>query len=144
MNRQNRQNNGNSIASGSVSNQLVARKTRQNGMTAIGMAIILALIAFFALLALRLAPIYLENFSVSSHLKRLAAESGTKSLSDHEIYSTLEKRFQIDDVKNVNREHISIDRQGGAMVIDIDYEVRTPAVGNVDMVVSFKEEAIVK
>ena len=143
MNCHNQQKNGSISAFRPVRIQKQPRKN-QKGITAIGMAIILALVAFFALIALRLTPIYLENFSVSSHLNRLAADSGTKSLSNAEIYTTLMKRFQIDDVKNVTNEHIFIDRQGGAMTITVEYDVRTPAIGNVEMIVSFTEEAVVK
>ncbi|NOX91852.1 MAG: DUF4845 domain-containing protein, partial [Gammaproteobacteria bacterium] len=58
-----------------------------------------------------------------------------------EILSTLNKRFSIDDVKNVTNENIFIERRkDGSMVIAIEYEVRTPALGNVDMVVSFVDE----
>lgn len=117
---------------------------RQKGMTAIAMVLILVLVAFFALIAIRLLPIYIENYSVSSHLKRTASESETKTRTDKEIISTLRKRFEIDDVTNVDKEDIVIKREGGTITVTIEYEVRTPALANVDMVVSFKEEAVVK
>ena len=47
---------------------------RQTGLTAISIVVILVIAAFFIMLALRLAPIYLENFKVSSHLESLKNE----------------------------------------------------------------------
>ena len=105
---------------------------------------ILALVAFFALIALRLVPIYLESFKVSSHIVNLAEDSATKSLTNAEIQSTLKKRFQLDDVTNVSASDVVIERQGDDMTISIEYEVRTSAIGNVDMVITFSEEAEVK
>lgn len=143
MNHHNQQNNGNSLFSG-PKHILKATRKNQEGMTAIGVAIILALVAFFALISLRLTPIYLEYFSVSSHMDRITSDSETKSMTNEEIYDKFLRTFQIDDVKNVTRDEIFIDRQGGDLVISIEYEVRTPALANVDMVVSFSKEATVK
>lgn len=143
MNRQYQKNNGNTAVSGFVGNRMALRR-KQKGITAIGMAIILGLVAFFALIALRLLPIYLEYFNVSSHLDRLASESETQSRTNEEIYDTLMKRYQLDDVENVTTDEIYIDRQGGELKISVEYEVRTTAIGNVDMIVSFSKEVDVK
>jgi len=114
---------------------------RQQGLTAISVILILAMIGFFATIAIRLFPIYMEHFSVASHLESLVEEAGITEKTNGEILDTLSKRFSIDDVKNVTNEHIFIERdKDGSMVIAIEYEVRTPALGNVDMVVSFVDE----
>ncbi len=113
----------------------------QRGLTGISVILILALIAFFSLLAIRLFPVYLEHFKVSSHLENLAAEENTGKLSDKEIRNTLTKRFDIDDVENVHPEDIFIERPDrDTLIIAIEYEVRTPAFGNVDMVIGFIDE----
>ena len=128
-----------------VNNKNIRQLKHQQGLTAITMALILALVAFFALIVLRLFPVYMENFKVTSHLKQLASDSSTISKTDEDILNTLFKRFDIDDVTNVKRENVFIERpESGPMVIAIEYEVRTPALGNVDMVVSFMEEAEVR
>ncbi len=114
---------------------------RQHGLTAISIVLILAMIGFFATIAIRLFPIYMEHFSVVSHLENLAEEAGVTEKTNGEILRTLNNRFSIDDVKNVTDENIFIERnKDGSMIIAIEYEVRTPAVGNVDMVVSFVDE----
>ncbi len=113
----------------------------QQGLTAISVILILAMIGFFATIAIRLFPIYMEHFNVASHLESLAEESGITKKTNSEILNTLSKRFSIDDVKNVTNENIFIERnKDGSMLIAIEYEVRTPALGNVDMVVSFVDE----
>ncbi len=114
---------------------------QQRGVTGITMVLIVALVVFFALLAIRLFPVYLEHFKVSSHLQNLAMEEGIGKLSDNEIRKTLLKRFDIDDVENVRAEDIFIEHPDrNTTLIAIEYEVRTPAFGNVDMVVSFVDE----
>lgn len=114
---------------------------RQRGMTAISMMVVVAIGTFLVLIALRLFPVYIEHFKVASHLKTLAEESGAARMSDGEIRQTLKKRFDIDDVTNVTRDDIFIERsKDGRTIVAIEYEVRTPALGNVDMVVSFIDE----
>lgn len=114
---------------------------KQQGMTAIGILMVLALIAFFTLLALRLAPPYLENFNVTSSLKSLQQEVGIKDKSPGEIRNLLQRRFDINDVANVKRENVTVakDAKSGLLKIAVDYEVRVPIMLNVDAVVVFSD-----
>jgi hypothetical protein len=122
-------------------NKISKQWSNQEGMTGIGIAVILGMIAFFALIAMRLFPVYMEHFSVTTHLENLATDSTMKNKTDRQVLSKLNKSFQIDDVKNVNNEHIFIERnKDGSMKVSIEYEVRTPGIGNVDMMVSFSDE----
>jgi len=121
------------------------RPQHQKGMTGIAMALVLVLVAFFAMVVIRLFPIYIEHFSVTSHLKSLSNEVGMSKKTNSEIITTLKKRFGIDDVKNVTDEHIFIEREkGGLVAVAVEYEVRTSAISNIDMVVSFVNEVELK
>lgn len=114
---------------------------RQKGMTAIGILIILALIAFFTLLVLRLAPPYLEHFNVTTSLKSLQQEPGIKDKTPTEIRSLLQRRLDINDVANVKKDHVTVekDRKSGLLRIAVVYEVRVDILANVDAVVSFSD-----
>jgi len=114
---------------------------RQSGLTAISIVVLLAIGAFFILLGLRLMPIYLENFKVASHLEKLAKDPATKELSEDAIVSKLLKRFDIDDVDHVTEEDITLEQTETGLAIYIDYEVRAPTIGNVDLIASFSEKA---
>ena len=117
---------------------------KQKGMTAIGWIIVIGLVGFFALISIRLFPIYMEHFNVVSHLKDVGNDPETKSSTDGQILDTLSKRFDIDDVNDVKADDITIDRKVTPMTISIDYEVRTHAMSNVDMVVSFSDKVDVR
>lgn len=118
---------------------------RQRGLTAISMAVVILVVLFFALIAIRLFPVYLDNYKVSSHLKHLAEDGDVKTLSDKDILKTFFKRMQLDDVESVKPENVFIehDTHGkGSIVLSVEYEVRRHVLGNVDMVVSFDDEAV--
>ena len=112
----------------------------QQGMTAIGWIIVLGLIAFFVLLALRLTPGYLEFATVSASLESLQKEPGITEKTAPEIRAMLGKRFDVNDVKTVDSRDVKIENKGGRLRVWVDYEVRVPVLGNVDAVSKFNKE----
>ncbi|MDX1253470.1 MAG: DUF4845 domain-containing protein [Gammaproteobacteria bacterium] len=115
---------------------------KQRGLTAIGFVLLLGLIAFFAALAIKLAPLYLENFEVSSVLKSVAQESdiGSKSVAD--IKDSIMKKLSINDVSRVTKDDIEVSKEDGKLRVTISYEARVPMVGNIDIVANFKDNKI--
>lgn len=112
---------------------------KQRGMTTIGWILVFLLIAFFALMALKLVPVYLNGFKVASIVKSLKEDREIGSMSNRQILSTLDKRFDIDMVSGVEPEDIYIEQGKGVKIITIDYEVRKNFLGNIDFVISFVE-----
>lgn len=112
----------------------------QQGMTAIGWLIVLGLIGFFVLLALRMTPAYLEYFTIKSALASLQNEPGITQKTPAEIRTMLGKRFDVNDVKSISSRDVSIDNQGGRLNVGVDYEVRVGVLGNVDAVMMFDHQ----
>ena len=71
----------------------------QKGMTAIGWMMVLALIAFFVTLTLKLAPAYLEYTKVKSIIASLESEPLVTQKPAGEIRKMISRRMSIDDVK---------------------------------------------
>ena len=115
-------------------------KMQQGGMTAIGFIIILAMIAFFTLIVLKLMPIYYENFKINTALKSLKDEQGISEKTSTEIHTMIVRRFRIDNIQRALEDDIKITQDRNGIVIDIDYEIRDPFFANVDVVVSFKDK----
>ncbi|WP_455223499.1 DUF4845 domain-containing protein [Kaarinaea lacus] len=117
---------------------------KQRGVTMVTIAAGLALLAFFVLIAITLVPVYIENFSVSSHVSRIGHDVRASEMTKQEVRKTLLKRFGIDDVKNVSKEDISITDIPGGYQLEVDYEVRKHFLANIDVVVYFTETAEIK
>lgn len=125
-------------------NLSLKRAGHEQGMTAISLVALLILGAVIILIGLRLFPPYMDNFKVSAHLKQLKQEEGILEQSDEEIASTFFKRLQIDDVSSVKPDNLFIEREGkDGLVLAVEYEVRTKALANIDMVISFSNEVTV-
>jgi len=112
---------------------------KQRGVTGGGFAALIALIILVVLLALKLFPVYMENFNISSSLNSLSNENGIADMKKTAIRELLLRRFSINNVKNVNKDHITIKKDKNGMTVGVVYEVRKPLVGNIDIVVYFNE-----
>jgi hypothetical protein len=115
---------------------------RQNGMTAIGWLIVLALIGFFVLLTLRMLPSYLEYYKVVSTLESLENETGLATPAD--IKRLIERRFDISYVETIQPKDVAIKAVGPNFKVIADYESRKHIFANVDVAMSFYKEVLVR
>jgi hypothetical protein len=113
----------------------------QKGMTGLGWVMVFFLIAFFTLIILRLFPAYMDSFKVGSIVSDIREEQGIGSKTPAEIRTMIMRRFDINMVTDVGRDDIYIERRGGMLVIEVDYEVRRKMLGNIDVVISFNKSA---
>ncbi len=109
---------------------------RQRGMTLVGWMFTLALIGFAVMLAIKLVPVYVDGYKVSSSMDSLRTD--TASVADaSDLRRRLLKRLDINMVSDVKPQDISIERLGNALALNVNYEVREHLFGNLDLVVSF-------
>lgn len=110
---------------------------KQQGMSFVGAVLLLALVASFALLSLKLLPVYLESFKVQTALEGLQADAEIMAKGKEGVLKALERRFEVDDVKHVNRSNIEVQPGPDGMRVRVVYEVRGELVGNLDFVAKF-------
>lgn len=114
--------------------------SRQSGMTLISFMLMFVLIGFFMLLILKLAPIYLENLKVTSTLNALQKEPGLVDRSPKEIIAMVQKRWDINSIDRISAaDSLTIDKSGGSVRINVDYEVEEHVLANISVLVKFKD-----
>jgi hypothetical protein len=113
-------------------------KTLQRGMTTISLAVLIIVVVFFLTLGIKLVPVYLEHFNVVQSLKSVKEEVHS-GLAVGEIITMLNNRLEMNDVTNVTKRNIKVDRQAKGSVVTVAYEVRRHALGNIDLVISFND-----
>lgn len=111
---------------------------RQQGMTFFGYVIILAVIGFFAIMAMKLTPLYLEYQSVTSVMNGITKEPS--NISPTSLRQTIQKRLDINNVSRVKSSDFKIRREKGHLNVSINYEARTPFVGNLYFLVVFDHD----
>lgn len=88
----------------------------------------------------RLGPLYLDNNTMSGILDAVGEEAGMGGKSDRELYSILEKRFKLNQIREFDiQQHIQFERTGSGTDMIMDYEVRMPLMANIDMIASFEK-----
>src|SRR5690554_743178 len=113
-------------------------KRKQKGMTLLGFVIVLSVVGFFAYVAMRLFPMYSEYYSVRSAMKGLANEPGIATQDLARIHDLFFRRLYISYSENVKKEHVKLRRVDNGWEMNVEYEVRRPLVGNLDVVGKFQ------
>lgn len=110
---------------------------KQSGMSLIGFILVLAMVIFVSYLGMRIVPIYMEYYSVVNAMDGVAAERGSASLSPYDVRVKILNRLYVSYSENVQESHIKLSRSINGMNLRIAYEVRTPVIGNLDVVAKF-------
>jgi len=121
---------------------MVKSRKSQQGMTAIGILMILVLCGFVLMIVIKLFPAYMESFKVDSALKGLTSDSRVQGASDAQVKELILKKLQVDDVDEIKAKDIQIVSEGSKRKVYIDYERRVHMMGNVDAVVVFGDNAV--
>ncbi len=111
----------------------------QQGLTFLAIVCILGLIAFFVLLTLKIAPIYMNHSKVVNALVAVENMSDVELMSKYEIQSSLDKRFGMNYVDKVDKENITITKGAEYVKVEIEYERVEKIVGNLNILVMFYE-----
>lgn len=113
---------------------------RQRGMTMLGMLLTLVILIAVATVTIKLVPVYLEDFTVTTVLKSLKDDPDIAASSDHEIRESVSKRFEINNVEHVKASQVQIARRDGRVQkVSLDYQVRVPMFWNIDALVHFAD-----
>lgn len=99
--------------------------------------VLLAIVAVKA--ALIVWPAYwdnrLINASIEERLKTSTSSEPAQFMQD------LEQQFNLNNLRDVQASDImTVSNSGGALVVQVDYEVRKNFMGNVDLVVAFEKQ----
>jgi hypothetical protein len=115
-------------------------KRYQKGYTLISLIFILGLVAFFVLLILKIAPIYMDHSKVVNALAALKQTTDVQSMSEAEVRSTLDKRFNMNYVSDAKMEDVRITKRGNYLRVEIVYEVVQQIAGNLSVLVQFNDK----
>lgn len=112
---------------------------RQQGLTLISITLILGLIAFFTLLVLKIAPIYIDHGKVVSALAALKESTDIETKGEYEVRDSLNKRFTMNYVYDVTKDDIKVIKHGNYLKVQIEYETVVKLVGNLSVLAEFND-----
>ncbi|MCC7549438.1 MAG: DUF4845 domain-containing protein [Burkholderiales bacterium] len=111
---------------------------KQQGLTITGFLIVSAVLVFVAIMGFRLAPSYIEYFTIKRVVNDIAMESRGGSVRD--VISAFNKRAQIDDIRSLRGNDLEVTKTGEGFEIRAEYSVLVPLFANVSAQIDFVAE----
>ena len=117
---------------------------RQEGMTTLGLIILVAFVGLFAFGGLRLTPVYLNYMKVLGVLNGVHEEFDGTNPSRNAIRTSVSRRFDVESVGEITARDVTVTS------VDKGYEVRAkythvaPFIANVSFSVQFDKAVLVR
>jgi len=112
---------------------------KQQGMTFIGLVLMIAGIVFVAVIGMKLTPAYLEFLSVKRAIAKIENDPSFANLNKNDIVSQFDRSAQIDDIRAIKGNELLIAKEeGGRPVVTAEYETVVPLVANVSALINFR------
>ncbi len=117
---------------------------RQRGMSSIVFLIVAGAGALALVCALKILPLYIENWSIDSILDGVAEEylASKESSTSKSLRSSIAKRFNINQINGISSKDIEIERTKSHYLVSANYERRVALFGNIDVVVKFENNVV--
>lgn len=112
-------------------------KSKQNGLSLIGLLIVASLLGSALLIGFRTVPAINEYLAIKRNVK-LVAEEGDGGMGIPEMRRSFDRRRQIDDVVTVTGADLEISKQGGKTIVAVEYARKVPIVANVSLLFDFQ------
>jgi hypothetical protein len=115
----------------------IKTRDQQRGATALGMLTILAILGLGLYAVIRLVPVYLEYFEVVRAMEGIAKETTAAEANPQTIRTSLDRRWNIEDIKALDYKDIQIRKVGSGYEMTAEYRSEVPFIGNVSLVADF-------
>lgn len=123
---------------------MTGTRSRQKGLGIFSTLVTILVGGFALMVAVKLVPLYLDNYAVSRVLTSLNDKPAIASAGTAEVHDWLKKGLQTNLVELDPKEIRVFQDQYDVVGIEIDYERRLKLVSNVDLIVSFEHDWKVK
>ena len=111
--------------------------SRQQGMTTLGLMILVVFVGLFVYAGIRLAPAYLEDMKISGTLDKVQSEFAGQNATRRDIQVSIEKRFDVDMVNVITHRDVKVQKTGTGYTVSATYENKIPFLANVSFAVDF-------
>jgi molybdenum cofactor biosynthesis enzyme MoaA len=118
-------------------------KQRQRGATFLGMVTILLILGAGLYAGVRLVPVFLEYMEVARSLEQVRDEHAAIDTSAQLIRNSLERRWDIEDIKSIGWKEVEIKRVSDGFEIKTVYNVEQPFVANVYLLAKFDKSVVI-
>ena len=113
---------------------------RQSGISFIGFVFVAAVVLGLALLGFRVAPSYIEYFTIEKILHQMTAE-GTEGLTLTEARRSFDRKASADYIESVSPSDLELTKQGNVITLSVSWTQTLHLFGNVSLLLDFTASA---
>lgn len=117
---------------------------RQEGMTTLGIIILVAFVGIFAFAAIRLIPVYLNYMKVATVVAGVADEFDGAGATSAMIRSAISRRFDVEMISEIHAKDVKVKKVDGGYEVSAVYSHKAPFIANVSFVVDFDTRSMVR
>ncbi len=121
--------------------RLMRQKSRQwqRGMTVIGMLLLIVILGFMALVAMKVVPMYIQYFTIKSTIESIRKEPQLAQMGAIDIQNAIQKRFDIGYVDKITARDLRLRNDRTGRVLDLVYEDDQPLFYGLHIVLKVNE-----
>lgn len=113
-------------------------RKKQQGLTFISWMVILIVVGFMVMIALKITPVYLEHYAIKASLESLKNEPFISRKPSSDIRKLLNRRLDMNSIK-LSKDKVLIERRGGVTTITVKYDVIKPLISNISLIIAFDD-----
>ncbi|MCP4469434.1 MAG: DUF4845 domain-containing protein [Gammaproteobacteria bacterium] len=116
---------------------------RQKGLSSVGWLVIVGVFTMLVVTFFKVYPMYYENFNLKSAMEAVQNDLAIDPKSKRAIWESLRKRLYINEVRSIEREHVTMERKDGKTTVTVTYEIRDSYVGNLFIGAKFSDSIVI-
>ena len=117
---------------------------RQKGMSSIGWIAVFGIFSLLLIMFFKVFPMYYASYQVKSALETTVADDRVDAKSKREIWTSLQKRLYINEVRVIQREHVTMERKDGKTTVTVEWEARDNFIGPLFIGGHFVQSAVIE
>jgi len=112
-------------------------RSRQQGITLMGLIVGAVVLIFAAVLGMKLVPSYIEFFAVKKALAGIAVDTRGRGTSVADVRRLFENRSAVDDINSVKSSDLEISKEGNDYVVAASWRREVPLFANIGVYIDF-------
>ena len=110
----------------------------QRGLSLSGLMLWGFVIAWIALLTLKVLPEVIEYYTIVKITKAVVKDPASKMASVNDIKNSFNRRAEVDNVKRIKADDLDILKDGDKLELSFDYAAQLPLFDHVSLVLDFE------
>ena len=116
---------------------------RQKGMSTAGWIGIVGIFGLLIITFFKVFPMYYGNFKLKTVLEAIQQDQSLDVKSRRAIWESMQKRLYVNEVRSIQKEHVTMERKDGKTTITVKYEIRDSYVANLFIGAYFEESVVI-